>query len=350
MVPKPTEPVPRSDPALRVRGRYKEASADFVVEEVPAYEPSGEGDHTYLWIEKEGLSTFDAVRALAEALHRREAEFGFAGMKDAHAVTRQWISIERADPARLRDLALPGVRVLDVRRHRNKLKLGHLRGNRFAIRLAGTSAADAPRAERLLHELARVGAPNYFGEQRFGKRGANLDKGLRILHGNPHQAARTMPKRLLGLVVSAVQSEVFNRVVIRRLGELGTVQRGDVAWLHHNGACFLVEDEAREQPRCESFEISPSGPLPGPRLLEARGRPGEVEAEVLAEMELDRAIFGKMPHGTHEGARRPLRVPVVAPRVEVDGSGELRVSFELPRGSYATAVLRELLVETPWFG
>jgi tRNA pseudouridine13 synthase len=289
-----------------------------------------------------------AVELIADALGRRQKEFGFAGLKDAQAVARQWITLQGADPAAVEALDIPGVRVLRVTRHGNKLKIGHLRGNRFRIRLRGSGAAQAESVQAQLAHLAAHGVPNFFGEQRFGKRGANLDKGLRILRGNPRKAARTMPRRLLNLIVSAVQSEAFNRVLNRRLETLDRVLPGDVAWLHRNGACFLVEHAESEQIRCDAFEISPSGPLPGPRLLQAQGEPGRIEREVLAELELDGQMFAKMPHGTHLGARRPLRVPLGEPAVEVE-DGELAVAFALPAGAYATAVLRELLDDVPWF-
>jgi tRNA pseudouridine13 synthase len=142
---------------------------------------------------------------------------------------------------------------------------------------------------------------------------------------------------------------VFNRVLIERREELDVLRVGDVAWLHKNGACFVVEGPEKEQARCDAFEISPSGPLPGPKMLRAQATVGEVEQEALRAVGLDYETFGKMPYGTHEGARRPLRVTVGAPCVEVDERG-LRVSFELPRGAYATTVLRELLEDCPWFG
>ncbi len=339
----------RGGPAPKIPGRSKVVPGDFMVEEVAAYEPCGDGEHLYLWIEKTGVSTFDAVSRLARALGRRDKEFGYAGMKDAQAVTRQWISIGGVEEEAVRDLQLDGVVILEARRHRNKLKLGHLKGNRFSILVRGAGAEHADDALRNLTDMEKRGVPNYFGEQRFGKRGANLDKGLRILRGNPRKAARTMPRRLLNLVVSAVQSEVFNRVLARRIQELDRIQPGDVAWLHRNGASFVVEDAAVEQPRCDAFEISPSGPLPGPKMLRAEGAVGDLEAEVLGELDLSLDIFGKMPYGTHEGARRPLRVPLNGPAVTTDDGG-VRLSFELPRGSYATAALREILRDNPWFG
>ncbi len=320
-----------------------------MVEEVPAYAPSGEGQHLFMWIEKRGVGTFDAVSLLARALGRRDRDFGIAGLKDARAVTRQWVSIADVPAASVRGLELDGVRVLEATPHGNKLKMGHLRGNRFAILLRGTGEEHLAPAQSALDELVRRGTPNYFGEQRFGKRGANLSRGLSILHGNPRKASRSMPRRLFNLVVSAVQSEVFNRVLARRIDSYDRLELGDLAWLHRNGACFAVEDLDAEQPRCAALEVSPSGPLPGPSMTQPTHRPGELEAAVLEELELDPEVFGRMPRGTHEGARRALRVPVEDARVELAKRG-LRVTFALPRGSYATSVLAELLVDRPWFG
>ncbi len=341
--------MPRTPRAGALPGRYKSDSDDFVVEEVPLYEPCGEGSHTYLWIEKRGRSTFDAIAALARALGRRDRDFGVAGLKDARAVTRQWVSIEDVPPASVEGLQLDGVVVLAARAHTNKLKLGHLRGNRFRITVVGAGAEHVGEAEQRLSQLADAGVPNYFGVQRFGKRGANLDKGLRILRGNPRKAARTMPRRLLGLVVSAVQSEVFNRVLTARIATCDQLLEGDVAWLHRNGACFVVEDAAAEAPRAAAFEVSPSGPLPGPDLLAATGEAGRIEAEAMAALDLSAHAFARVPGKRHAGARRPLRVPLIEPRVRSTDRG-LELAFELPRGSYATAVLDELLVDAPWFG
>lgn len=341
--------MPRGGPAPRFAGRYKVEPEDFEVEEVPAYEPCGEGEHTWLWLEKRGIATLDLVPVLAEELGLHPREIGYAGLKDAQAVTRQWLSVEGLDEERARGLQGEGWRVLRVSRHGNKLKLGHLRGNRFALLVRDAGAEDAEAARANLEHMARHGAPNYFGEQRFGKRGANLDKGLRILHGNPKKAARAMPKRLLRIIVSAVQSEVFNRVVVRRLSSLGTLMTGDVAFLHRNGACFVSRDPASEQVRADSFEVSPSGPLPGPKMLEPEGEPAAIEQAVMDELGVTKELFGRIPFHLAPGERRPLRVPVWQPEVEAVAEG-VRLGFSLPRGSYATSVLRELLTEAPWFG
>ncbi|MBK8978111.1 MAG: tRNA pseudouridine(13) synthase TruD [Planctomycetes bacterium] len=343
----PREPVP---------GRYKLAAADFVVDELPLYPPAGTGGHVWAHIEKRGRSTPQAIDAIATALGLRARDVGYAGLKDAQAVTRQWLSLGEIAEERVRALELPGISVLEVSRHDNKLKVGHLAGNRFDIVVRGAAPESLDAVRENLAWLARFGVANWFGEQRFGSGGRNLAKGLRILFDDPRRASRGMSKRLVRLLVSAVQSEVFNHVLAERIDDYCEAIVGDVAWLHRNGACFLVEDEVDARVRCERFEISPTGPLPGPKMLRAGGDQGELEAMVLEALELDLDVFGNAPGGGNEGARRPLRVRLQEPSVEVvPASGDdprsagLRLRFSLERGAYATSVLRELLCDPPWF-
>jgi len=133
------------------------------------------------------------------------------------------------------------------------------------------------------------------------------------------------------------------------LPTMATMMAGDVAFLHQKGACFLALDPAAEQVRADAFEISPPRPLPGPKMLRPEGEPGALEAAVLEELELSCELFGKVPWGLAEGDRRPLRAPLWEPAVDAEDAG-VRLSFGLPKGSYATAVLRELLADAPWFG
>lgn len=345
---KPMRPVPRSAEADRIGGRYKVEPEDFVVEELPAYEPSGRGDHVFMLVEKRLLSTIDLLRELAGHLECSERAFGVAGLKDARAVSRQWVSLEHADEARCANIASERFRVLRTGRHGNKLRLGHLRGNRFTVTLRGTAPGNVERASACFDELARRGVPNYFGEQRFGKRGANLQKGLDVLAGDPRAKARRMPRRVFGLVVSAVQSEVFNRVVRARLHALDRLLAGDLAFLHDKGAVFTVEDPAREQPRATALAVSPSGPMPGPKMTQPSGEPLAIEQRALAELELSPAAFDGLPFGLARGERRPLRVPLGEPGVRAVENG-LELTFGLPKGAYATSVLRELLTDTIWF-
>ena len=159
----------------------KEREDDFVVEEIPAYGPSGEGDHVYFGIEKRGLPTMRAVREIASALGVRPDQIGCAGLKDARGVTRQTLSLEHAAPEKIAALVFPRIKILWVNRHRNKLRTGHLRGNRFAIKLREVDPARLGDVREALASLARHGVPNYFGPQRFGARGDTWEIGRALM-------------------------------------------------------------------------------------------------------------------------------------------------------------------------
>lgn len=316
-----------------------------MVEEIPAYTPSGEGEHLFVFVEKRGVSTMRAAERLAEMAGCAPRDVGYAGLKDRHATTRQWFSLP-VGGGELTPLDPLGddLVVLEAARHGNKLKLGHLRGNRFEIDLpCAEGAVEDVRSN--LTELARAGVPNYFGAQRFGSEGRNLEKGLAILRGNPARAKRRLRKPLLRLLLSSVQSEVFNRVLAARIESIDRVESGDIAFLHANGACFLVDDALEARPRCAKFEISPTGPLPGPKTMTAAGEQAALEARVLEQLEIEPEQFRAFP--SNHGERRPLRTRLTKPSVEHDGA-RLRIGFELDRGSFATTVLGELFEEAPW--
>ena len=343
--PLPIRPPQLGDlPRLPARCRLPLSVETFEVEEVPRYTASGEGDHTYAWIEKRDLTTFACVKRIADALEVDARSIGYAGLKDRHAITRQWLSIEHVDPERVQALEIEGLRVLEVSRHHNKLKLGHLDSNRFAVRIA-CEEPERPRLEAALRQLETRGVPNFFGAQRFGSEGRNLAKGLRILTGKAGR--RRIEKPLFRILLSSVQSEVFNRVLARRLGEPDRYGQyyqagvGDVAWLHANGACFAVDDAASALQRSRAFEISPSGPMPGPKCLTPTGPQRELESEVLAELGVEPASFA--PFRTHPGERRSLRMRLRNPSVEAAGADAVIVRFQLDRGAFATTVLGELI-------
>jgi tRNA pseudouridine13 synthase len=382
-------------------GTLKDRPEDFVVDEIPLYPPLGVGDHSYARIEKTGLSTWEAIRRLAQHLGIPENGVGYAGLKDARAVTRQTLSFEHLPPAKLENLVLPGIRVLSVKRHRNKLKPGHLAGNRFEIRVRGVGPGAADRTAAVLRVILARGLPNAFGPQRFGTRGNShllgramvrreFDEALSLLCGRPSplekdprvleartrfdardyegarasfptsysserrvldrlvqggtsgEAVRVLPKPMRRFYVSAYQSALFNRVVEQRLASLDRLEVGDLAWIHGKGAVFLVEDLAREQARCDAFEISPSGPIFGTKMVFPAGGPGEREALVLGGEGLAPAAFDVKGVDRFEGERRPLRVPVGEPVYRVE-DGDLLLAFTLPRGSYATNLLAEVM-------
>ncbi len=351
-----------------VRGIGPREPEDFRVEEILAYEPCGEGTHHFLRVEKTGLTTFEAVRRLGRALGRPESDFGYAGLKDRRAVTVQTISIEHAEEEGLRRLEIEGLEILGITRHRNKVKLGHLSGNRFRLRIRACRRGDGERARAILDVLARKGLPNVFGPQRFGARRATpelgrlllageeeaflgrcLEIGLRVPEGRTtRRRIRRLPRRFLSLCTASVQAEVFNRVLERRLPDLDRLQEGDLAFLHRNGAVFRVLDPEAERERARSFEISPSGPLPGPEMPRPGGAPAALEDEVCDALGVDPRAFALHAPWAQKGGRRPLRVPVLETRVREASDGkdtDLELSFRLPRGSYATAVLAEVLEE-----
>ena len=176
-------------------GRIKTKTDDFIVREIPLYPASGQGIHVYFTIEKRGISTLSAVNMIARALGRKTMEIGYAGLKDTQAVARQTFSIEHESHTRIAALELPQIRILEVTRHQNKLKIGHLAGNHFTIKIrndqwaiAGGSVADAgQKATAVLQRLATTGVPNFFGPQRFGMRGDNHQLGLSLLRGRSEE-------------------------------------------------------------------------------------------------------------------------------------------------------------------
>lgn len=390
-----------------IGGTLKARPEDFYVQELPAYEPSGEGEHVLMEVQKIGLSTFDAVDKLAEALKVSRLDIGYAGMKDRHAVTRQMFSVRGVSPESAMAVRTPQLSVLWAARHGNKLRLGHLRGNRFAIRIRNVDPIAVTRVAGLLKRLEATGVPNYFGEQRFGRRGNNdllgaalvrgdnrelarlllgdpkrgVDDGMqfkartlyeqgdlegamkawprshglerRLLHrviktGKPSGAGIALDEHLRRLFVTALQSRVFNEILAERVGSrtFAELIPGDWAYKHDNGACFAVEEVARERPRCLAWEISPTGPLVGYRVSLATADAGEIEQRVLARHQLTPDMF-KVP-GYHrvKGARRPLRFRPAD--IEYSGGvdehgAHVTVAFTLPPGAFATVVLREIM-------
>jgi len=381
-------------------GSLRREPADFLVEEIPLYEACGEGEHLYLTIEKCGITTFELIRRLAGALRCPEREIGYAGLKDARAITRQTVSIPMRRPADVAGLQLPGGRILAARCHRNKLRLGHLAGNRFRIRIHRPGPGAEQRAGAILAILQQHGVPNRFGEQRYGGMGNTHRIGRALLHadfpaaiaeiigdpqslrdpdwqaaaaafragdlagamhhlprhchperrllealhaGQPQRTAvLSLPRRLLRLYLSAYQSALFDRLLDLRLPDLDRLWPGDIACKHVNGACFVVHDAPAEQPRADAFEISPTAPLFGCRVPLADGQAGAAERQLLAAEGLTLEAFRLHGGLTMDGERRPLRVPLNEVSVAPEGS-DLWLAFRLPKGSFATAVLGEVM-------
>jgi tRNA pseudouridine13 synthase len=388
-----------------IGGVIKERPEDFFVQELPLYEASGEGEHVYCEIQKVGLSTFDVVHRLADALGVPQRDIGYAGMKDARAVTRQLFSILGTSEEAVMGVKIPNVQVQWARRHGNKLRLGHLGANRFAIKIRSVQPTDVVRVRPIVRILEARGMPNYFGEQRFGRRGNNDQLGAALIRGDnvgllklllgspdaaiddpqtlkarrhfhaheneesmkhwprrsgmerrvlarlmkthkPGSAVRAIDEKLRRLWVSALQSRLFNDVLAKRIGALDRVMTGDLAYKHENGACFRVEEAAAEQARAEAFEISPTGPLLGYRMTLPGGEPLALEEAVFAAAGLTPGEFKVAGRERVKGARRPLRVKPTDAQLEggVDEHGAyVTLAFTLPAGSFATVLLREVM-------
>lgn len=346
-VPHLTEDVPG------VGGSIRERVEDFVVEEEPAYEPSGKGEHTYVWIEKRGISTFDVINAMAADLDVPRQTISSAGLKDTHAVARQMLSLHFVDPDAVRDLEIENVKVLRVSKHRNKLRPGHLRGNHFTIRIRDVHPDAPARAQAILETLAARGVPNAYGPQRFGNHGDNHVMGLNLVRGDRealHARGIHHPsKRMRRFYVSALQSALFNQVLSWRIRDdtMDAVILGDVAKKETTGGIFTVEDVAAEQPRVDAWEISPTGPMFGYKLMQAEADAGEIEETILNAVGLTLDDFRSV---RARGLRRPLRYNPEGLSWEMEdtpgGTGSVRtlvVHFFAPKGSYATMLLDELM-------
>ncbi|MFB3430864.1 MAG: tRNA pseudouridine(13) synthase TruD [Phycisphaerales bacterium] len=409
----PVEPIP---------GCIKQRDEEFLVEELPRYEPCGEGEHIYLFVEKRGLSTSGLIRVVSDHFKVNHRDIGFAGMKDKNAITRQVISVHMPGrrPEDFPMLQHDRVGVLWADLHTNKLRRGHLLGNRFSVWIRETDARRVSDAHRILQFLSARGLPNFYGHQRFGTRRRNHELGrlylqrefealLDLLLGpdpnmpnlnrvareayargdyagareampaaqrteiaalralekgrNPADAVQAVAQMQRVFWVTAWQSAIFNRVLARRLSEhaesedpgsaLTMLRPGDIAFKHDNHAMFRVDDATAADPetpeRIKRREISPTGPMFGIRTMLCDGKSAEVEREEFEKEGVPMEALERVVKTLGEsvaGTRRPLRTLVTDPEVEggVDENGHfIRCAFDLPAGSFATMLVRELL-------
>jgi len=330
-----------------IGGRIRDKPDHFVVEEIPLYEPKGEGEHLYVNLTREGLTTRDMQRQLAILFGLRVDAVGFAGMKDKYARSTQTFSVTvgrvNADfvegaVARIGS-SLP-VTVNWARLHKNKLKPGHLLGNKFTVIVTklGLSQDEAlGRAQVIADRLRESGVPNFFGSQRFGHYGNNVRRGLEIIRGQ----YRVSDRWLRRLLISSYQSYLCNRYLVHRLesGNFDRILTGDVAKRYATGGMFQVEDGVKEQPRYEAHEISFTAPIYGSEMWSATGPAGELEAEVLAEAGI---TLEQLEKAGVKGTRRLGRL-LSSDLVENMAPQGLEIRFSLPKGAFATTVLREIM-------
>ena len=331
--------LPRAHGPAVLSARIRAVPADFVVEELDSFEASGSGEHLLLTIEKRGMNTAFAARRIAQWAGVAETAIGYAGLKDRHALARQRFSVHLpkkvAPPvATLEDGEL---RVLDARWHARKLLRGALAGNRFALALREVQG-DPAAIDARLRAIVTRGVPNYFGEQRFGHGGGNIDAVLAMFAG------RRMPRDKRSILLSAARSELFNRVLAARVaaGCWDAPLDGEAWILAGSRSVFGPEPfDAVLAARLAAFDIHPSAPLWGQGEPRSRGAALALESAALVDRRCLALRQGLEAAGLRQ-ERRATRLPVRALAWDVPAAGTLRLRFELPAGCYATAVLDEL--------
>ncbi len=319
-----------------VKGVLRQQVADFVVEEQLGFEPNGEGQHVWLWIEKRERNTQDVAQLLARHAGVKSSAVGFSGMKDRRAITRQWFSLDLAGKAEpdWSVLGDDGLSILQATRHSKKLRRGVHKRNRFAITLRDLQGDTATLADRLT-AIGQSGAPNYFGAQRFGRDEANLDWARRLFAGE-----RVNNRNKRSIYLSAARSFLFNQLLSKRVSE-NTWHRaveGDVMQLAGSHSIFVPEaiDETIQQ-RVSEMDIHPTGPLWGRGGLKSGGTVRALEQQLADD-------YPDYCQGLEQAGlkqeRRSLRLPVKQLEWSQQDS-HLHLSFELEAGAYATAVIRE---------
>ncbi len=384
-------------------GVFKATPEDFVVEEIPAFQFSGTGEHLILLAEKKGITTQKAKEILARAFGVFDEAVGFSGIKDSYALTRQNFSVHTRENAPHLTLP-PNLRIISTTRHIHKLRAGMLSGNRFDIIVRGAKSPE--NAGPILEEIFKRGLPNYYGAQRFGSLrnvsgivGSFLAKGdfenalrayvsetgeseseqvknarklflesdlkgalrefprtneyeirliLNLLSGDsPEKAFRkAIPRNLIRLFVSAAQSQVFNEILAKRIETIDKFIEGDIG-MFSKGVTFFKKTSP-DDPRLKEKKVSPSGLLFGAKVPLAEGLAGEIERVALEKFsikEWDLPGFRNLPFSFDlDGSRRRLReILPEPPKAELLGEGTLRLRFTLPKGTYATELLREVM-------
>ena len=329
----PRNLIPKGHGVIRSHG------SDFRVWERAVCAPTGKGEHLWVYLSKEAWTTVDVAKTLSKWANIPVRQIGYAGQKDRHAITQQWFSLHlpgQVDP----DLNWHwpnGIEILKALRHERKLRRGALSGNRFQIIIRQFSASHGA-VEEALAVIADRGVPNYFGEQRFGRDGKNVERAKAYFSGRSRPSRSTQ-----SILISAARSWLFNQVLASRVSadSWNIPQSGDLMMLSGSHSVFLLEDVTDETiQRTREGDIHPTGPLPGERGdINVCDMPLELETSVLKnEPELVQGLTQQRI----KSSRRPLRVIPQSMEAEWQDEATLSLSFELPAGSYATAVLREL--------
>ena len=325
-------------------GTLRSSPEDFKVDEILGFEAGGEGPHALLHVRKRGANTEWVARELARAAGCKPFDVGYAGLKDRNAVTTQYFTVPRGrrEAGEFLGLQGEGYEVIGAAPHQRKLPRGALAGNRFEI-AARDIRCDAGALVGRLEDIARVGVPNYFGAQRFGRDAGNLVDVLRAAErAAAGERGRSRGRGEAGFMLSAARSLVFNAILAERVvrGTWNSLQIGDVAKLDARGSVFSVEtvDDALAA-RCAALEIHPTAPLVGGDASLASGAVRELEEVTAAQFPEALAVVA---HERMNSERRALRLRVRDLEHEY-ADGVLRLRFELAAGSFATTVLREII-------
>ena len=329
--------LPRAYGEAVLQARYRVEPEDFQVEEIDGFEPTGAGEHLLLTVEKRGMNTSFAAKRIARWAGIQDMGVGYAGMKDRHAVTRQRFSVhfpKRVAPD-LAGLVSDDLRVLASTWHNRKLPRGALKGNRFVLRLRDV-VGDPAAIQARLADIAAHGLPNYFGNQRFGREGDNVDAARRMFAGQRvHRDQRS-------IYLSAARSEMFNAALAARIsrGDWSTGAQGEVWMLDGSQSVFGPEPATDEIcARAERQDIHPTGPMWGVGELRTATDVRAVEEAALAPFADLRA--GLEAAGLKQ-ERRALRVRVADLRWQCPEPGQLQLDFVLAPGAYATTLLETL--------
>lgn len=324
-----------------IRGLFKSKPEDFIVSEKLGFELTGQGEHVWLYIRKEGLTTQDIVKKLKQLTKRRAVDIGYAGLKDKHAQTEQWFSVclaNQPEPV-WQEIESDQVKILKIQRHDKKLKKGTLKTNTFKIVLRDCQG-DINKAINRLEQISEKGMANYFGPQRFGFDGHNIQAGHELLLLQRQE--RDNFKR--GIYLSAIRSAIFNEVLAERLnrGVWDQCCPGDRLSLSGSHSFFTVETVTEDIiERLKAFDVHITGPLIG--LEDVDGSSGnKFEDKLISAYSSYKDGFSKFHL---ESARRALRAPVNELNVNYSDN-HLTLAFTLPVGAYATALIREILIDT----
>ena len=333
---------------------FNSSARDFTVEEIPLYEFTGEGEHLVLHVRKKDMTTWEMLDAISNHVGIRRRDMGYAGLKDKHAMTMQYVSIMAIHEEKLKAFTHDKIKILSMVRHNNKIRVGHLKGNRFNIRLKKVLGVQKDKLDSVLKWIKKNGVPNYFGNQRFGNDGDNWVDGKKLIEGTLKMRDRKTREFLMG----SYQSYLFNNWLSKRMEinhllekfteseteqvmglEAGSLKgtkaqpnfykllEGDVMMHYPYGRIFNVEDLAEEAKRFETKDIAPAGLLPGKKMRKSESVSGVVEAPFAEEMNLN-------------GARRYAWIQVTEiTKTYVEEKAHYELSFVLPKGSYATNVL-----------